>query len=115
MSMHPMMRVQDSAQTYFALSACIAGGRCSSQQRQVFADLVHYVGLVRSAGRAFPHSQDTLPEVGEDTGGGADEVGAAGVVGDERDDENGGVGQGDLAGHGQPAGQGRALQLSSRR
>ena len=49
--------------------------------------------------------------MGEDTGGGADEVGAAGVVGDERDDENGGVGQGDLAGHGRSAGQGRALQL----
>jgi len=39
--MHPMMCVQSDEHTHFVLSGCIAGGRCSSQQRQVFADLVH--------------------------------------------------------------------------
>jgi len=48
--------------------------------------------------------------VGEDAGGGADKVGTAGVVGNERDDDDGGVGQGDLAGHGGPTREGRALQ-----
>ena len=47
--------------------------------------------------------------MGEDAGGGADEVGTAGVVGDEGHNDDGGVGQGDLAGHGRPAGEGRAL------
>ncbi len=46
----------------------------------------------------------------EDAGGGADEVGTARVVGDERDDDDGGVGEGDLAGDGRPAGEGRTLQ-----
>ncbi len=48
--------------------------------------------------------------MGEDTGGRADKVGPASVVGDERDDNDGGVGEGDLAGEGRPAGEGRALQ-----
>ena len=48
--------------------------------------------------------------MGEDAGGRADEVGAAGVVGNEGDDEDGGVGEGDLAGHGRPAGERRTLQ-----
>ncbi len=48
--------------------------------------------------------------MGEDAGGGTDEVGTASVVGDERDDDDGGVGEGDLACDGRPAGEGRALQ-----
>ncbi len=48
--------------------------------------------------------------MGEDAGGRADEVGAAGIVGDEGDDEDGSVGEGDLAGHRRPAGEGRTLQ-----
>ena len=48
--------------------------------------------------------------MGEDAGGGADEVGTAGVVGDERDDNDRSVGQGDLAGDSRPAGKGWALQ-----
>jgi len=48
--------------------------------------------------------------VGEDTGGGADEVRTTGIVGAEGDDDDGGVGQGDLAGDGRPAGEGRPLQ-----
>ncbi len=39
--MHPMMCVQSDEHTHFVLLGCIAGGKCSSQQRQVFADLVH--------------------------------------------------------------------------
>ncbi len=48
--------------------------------------------------------------MGEDVGGRADEVGTSGIVGDDGDDENGSVGEGDLAGHRRPAGEGRALQ-----
>ena len=48
--------------------------------------------------------------MGEDAGGGADEVGTASVVGAERDDDDGGVGQGDLTGDGRPAGERGALQ-----
>jgi len=48
--------------------------------------------------------------VSKDTGRGADEVGTAGIVSEKRDDDDGGVGEGDLAGDGRPAGEGRALQ-----
>ena len=48
--------------------------------------------------------------MGEDARRGADEVGAAGIVGDEGDNEDGSVGEGDLAGHRRPAGEGRTLQ-----
>ncbi len=46
----------------------------------------------------------------EDAGGRADEVGTARVMGNERDDNDGGVGQGNLAGDGRPTGEGGALQ-----
>jgi len=48
--------------------------------------------------------------VGEDARRGADEVRTAGIVGDEGDNEDGGVGESDLAGHRRPAGEGRTLQ-----
>jgi len=47
-SWHPLVRVQGDEDTHFALSACIAGGKSSSQQRQVFADPVHTRTVVRN-------------------------------------------------------------------
>jgi len=48
--------------------------------------------------------------VSEDARGGTNKVGTASVVGDERDNDDGSVGQGDLTGDGRPHGEGRALQ-----
>ena len=46
-----MMRVQGGEKTHFALSWFIAGGKCSSQQRQVFADLVQEAAAVKGRSR----------------------------------------------------------------
>jgi hypothetical protein len=49
--------------------------------------------------------------MGEDAFGGADEVWAASRIGREGDDDDTGVGEGDVGGDGGPAGEWRALQM----
>src|SRR5579883_76722 len=60
--------------------------------------------------RAFLNSYEALPSMGEDAPWGADEVGAASLLGRQGDDDGGGEGQGNGLGEGGPAGQGRALE-----
>ncbi len=48
--------------------------------------------------------------MGQDPLGGGDEVRPTRVVGEQGNDERGGIGEGDACGEGRPAGEGRALQ-----
>jgi len=60
--------------------------------------------------RPFRKSREALPAVGKDAFGGTNEVGTAGLMGSQSDDDRRGVGEGDMLGHGGPADDGRARQ-----